>query len=110
MQLRNNLANLQAWAAGQSLPVQLDAQAKANELKGQIDSILNPFNSELDTGVANTKPTTTDQRRSTAADLAQQGTAASSPFDFTSQVPAAFQGQPVSGELPIFTTPRKKTT
>lgn len=106
---RNNLANLQAWAASQSLPVQLDAAAEAQRIQDEISALVGGFNTQLDTGIAGVQPLSIDARKQKAASLAQQGTAAANPFDFSTDMPIGFQDTgPAPGGLPIFTIPRKK--
>lgn len=106
---RNRLAALDASIASANLPQRIDIENEKRAIHDQVAGILGQYNSELNSGAAAINPSSTDARRATAAGLSTAGVSATSPFDFTSATPAQFQGSAPTSDLPLYTTPRKKT-
>lgn len=106
---QNQLSQLDAWAADKSLPERIQVEQEKANIQAQVQQALAQYGPQLQQGVAGVTPTSVEQNRTTALGLSQAGTAATSPFDFTSQVPAQLQNTgPFGGNLPLFTAPRKK--
>jgi hypothetical protein len=112
---RDQLAALDAWAADRSLPERIAVEQEKAKIQDQINATLSQYGDQLNTGVAGVQPTSLEQRRGTANQLAGAGTVSTSPFEFASQVPYQFQtgqpaqpGSPLGGMLPLITLPRKK--
>jgi hypothetical protein len=104
----DKLSALDAWAADRSLPERIQVEKEKARIQAQIQSALGKYNEQLSSGMGGIRPASVEQRRGTAAGLANAGTAATNPFDFMSQAPAGFQGGPVSGNLPLFLAPRRR--
>jgi hypothetical protein len=107
---RNKLASLDAAIAGANLPQRIAIEQEKNQVRAQVAGILGRYDAELNQGVAGIHPTSTDERRATAAGQATAGFAATNPFDFSTSAPAQFQGTgPFASDLPLFAAPRKRT-
>lgn len=106
-QARDKLAALDAWAADKSLPERIQIEQEKAAIQNQIQDALSKYNDQLG-GWKNVKPTSLDERRATANDLANQGTVAANPFDFNANTPLQFQNSPFSSNLPLFLNPSTK--
>jgi hypothetical protein len=104
---RDKLTALDQWGADRSLPERIQVEQEKARIKSQIEDALSQQNQDLQ-GYKNVKPTSANERRATAAELANAGQAAVNPFEFSDQTPVQFQNQPFSGNLPLFTLPTKK--
>lgn len=108
---RNKLAALDASMVSANMPQRFAIDAEKNSIQNQVAGILGQYDAELQQGAASIAPTTADQRRMTAFDLANKGVAANNPFDFTSEVPAQFQNSgPFASDIPLFSYNRRKTS
>ncbi len=106
---RNRLAQLDAAMMEADLPSRIDIEREKEAIKAEAIGILGQFDQQLSQGVAGINPTSTEDRRRTAADLATRGVAAANPFDFTTEAPAMFQGSGgFSSGLPLFTLNRSR--
>jgi hypothetical protein len=108
---RNKLAQLDADMANASLPDKIDIEQRKNDIKGQVLNTLSQYDQKLASGASAVNPSSTDDRRRTATELANSGVAATNPFDVTTQIPTQLQNTgPFSGTMPLFTLPRRKET
>lgn len=106
---RNQLASLDAQIAGQSLPNRIAIEQEKNSIMQAVSGILSQYDAQLQQGNDAIKATSVDQRRLAAQDLATKGTAATNPFDFTTDVPVDYQNTgPFNSDLPIFSYRGKK--
>jgi hypothetical protein len=107
---RNAFASLDAQMAQASLPERIAIEQEKESIRQQILGKLQVFDQQLTSGVAGIAPTSVDQRRTSAAELARAGTdLGSDAFQYSTDVPAQFQGTgPFSSELPLFTMPRRR--
>jgi hypothetical protein len=107
---RNRLASLDAAMADANVPTRIQLEQEKEAIKQETLGILSQYDQQLAQGSAGVNPTSTEDRRRTAADLATRGVAASNPFDFTAQAPAQFQNTgPFASELPLFSLrPRRQ--
>jgi hypothetical protein len=107
---RNRLAELDAAMAEADVPTRVAIEQEKEAIKAEAISTLSQFDQQLSQGASGVQATSSDDRRRTAADLANRGTASSKQFDFTSQMPAQFQNTgPFASELPLFTLRRPRT-
>ena len=106
--VRAELAKLDAWAVGKSLPERIAVEQEKNRIQAELQARFDPVYGRLSGGAGAVNPTSVDQRRATAAELANMGTAATSPFDFMQEAPTQFQNNPFSGNPALFLAPRKK--
>lgn len=110
LEARERLAQLDADMANASLPERINIEAERAAIETAVRNILTQHDAGFNQGDAAIAPTSVEARRAQAASLANAGTAATSPFDFSATPPAQFQGTgPFAAELPLFTQPRKKT-
>jgi hypothetical protein len=102
---QKQIAGINAFAANASLPDRLAAQQEVDRIKGETMSKLQAHDAQF----SNLKQAQNrDQIRTEAGRLANEGVASTTPFQFTTQAPATFQGQaPAGGSLPIFTYKNK---
>lgn len=108
---RNELAKLDAALAEADAPTRIAIEQEKAAIEAEVRGILSQFDPTLQQGVAGITPTSLEQRQAQAAQMAQAGQGATNPFEFTNQVPAAFQGtSQFAGGLPLFTLPRRRET
>lgn len=102
-QARNALAALDAAMLEADLPTRIQIEQEKEAIKAEALQILGQFDQEL--ARANTiAPSSVDERRRTAAELATAGVASANPYEFSTQAPAQFQNTgPFASELPLFT-------
>jgi hypothetical protein len=101
---RNGLAALDAAMIEADAPTRVQLEQEKNRIKQDALTILGQYDQTLTQGMQGIDPTSTDDRRRTAADLANRGVAAANPFSFSAQAPAQFAGTgPFASELPLFT-------
>lgn len=106
---RNQLASLDAQIANASLPDRINIEASKEQVRQDALGRLQQYDQLLSEQVGGIKATDGDARRSKALELANAGTAPESAFNYTTEVPAQFQGTgPFASELPIFTFGAKK--
>lgn len=105
---RNQLASLDAAIAGASLPDRINIEQEKQRIQSEVEAALGQYDSQLSGGLAGVAPLGGEQRRAKATQLANAGTAAAAPFQYSATVPAQFQGTgPFASELPIFTNRRR---
>jgi hypothetical protein len=108
-QANQSLAALDGQMATAGIGDRINLEAEKQNIKSQALAQLRQYDEMLANGVAGQHPATVDQNRDAAGQLAQNGTAATNPFQFTDQAPAQFQNTgPFSGNLPLFTFGRNK--
>jgi hypothetical protein len=105
----SKMVSLNAMAADASLPDRIAIEQEKNRIRSEAMAKLQQYDSLLSTQA---KETSADTRRGEANRLSSLGTASTNPFQFTSEVPAQFQGQqsPAGSSLPIYTYGRNKRT
>ena len=109
LQARNQLAALDAAMAEANITERFQIEQEKEAIRSQVSGILSQFDPTLQQGVAGVQPTSQQARQQTAFGLANAGQGATNPFDFTTQVPAAFQNMGGSSSgLPIYTLPRRR--
>lgn len=109
VEARNQLAQLDADMANANLPQRIAIEQERANIEGAVSNILSQYDAELQQGAGSIKPTSTDQRRATAQDLAYKGVAATNPFDVTTEVPAQFANTgPFASDIPLFSYRGKK--
>jgi hypothetical protein len=101
---RNRLAQLDASMVEADVPTRVAIEQEKNAIKQEALTILGQFDQQLAEGAGGVRATGVDERRRTAADLANRGVAAANPFNFTSEAPTQLQNTgPFSSGLPLFT-------
>jgi len=106
---RNSLAALDAQMAGKSMPQRIAIEQEKNSIMNAVNGIISQYDAQLQSGNDAIKASSVDQRRLTAQDLATKGTAATNPFDFSTDVPVEYQNTgPFNSDLPIFSYRGKK--
>lgn len=107
---RNKLAQLDAAMVEADVPTRVAIEQEKNAIKQEALGILSRYDQQLSEGAAGVQATGIDERRRTAADLANRGVAAANPFDFTASTPAQFAGTgPFASELPLFLRRSRET-
>lgn len=109
---------IKANMAFYSLPDQINAQAQIAQIQSDTTAKLAAVGQTLQTGAGGVaglndiNPSSESDRAGAAQNLANAGTAATNPYQLTTQAPAAFQdgSLPAGADLPIFTIPRNKQT
>lgn len=109
---RDSLAQLDAAMAQASLPERIQIEQEKQQIQNQVAGVLSQYDAELAQGAAGIAPTSIEDRRRTAAGLANAGVATENPFDFSTQFPVQLQntGPASSSGLPLFVSPRKRTS
>jgi len=108
---RQQLASLDAAMADANLTERIQIEQEKEQIRNQVSSVLSDYDDELSRGVGEVKPTSAMDRQRTAFDLFNRGRAPTNPFKFSTSTPAQFQNTgPFSGTLPLFLSPRRKTT
>ena len=104
----NEFAQLNAAAAGASLPDRIAIDQEKEAIRQKVITALQSYDQKLNSGVAAINPTTIDQRRAEANKLRDAGTnLGADMFNFTSEAPLQMGGvAPAGGGLPIYTMPR----
>lgn len=103
------LAALNQQAAYASIPDRVQIDQQIAQIKAQAMSALSAYDAELSSGIAGQPSQTTDQTQAAANQLRTAGVASSTPFDYTTDVPAQLQGTgPFASSLPIFISPNAK--
>lgn len=106
---RNSLAALDAAMVEADVPTRVQIEQEKNRIKQEALTILSQYDQQLAQGAQGVQATGVDERRRTAADLANRGVASANPFEFNTQAPAAFAGTgPFASELPLFMLPRSR--
>lgn len=97
------LARLNAAAQSASLPDRIAIEQEKARIRSDAMSRLAAFDATLNEGIAKNRPSDANAIRAEAQRLLTAGTAPENSFDFTSSIPAAFQGTgPFASPLPIF--------
>lgn len=105
---QTKLADLDSQLINASLPDRINIEAEKQKIRDNALATLGQYDSSLTSGVAGVTPATADANRLSAQQLSVAGTPVNNPFDFTSAVPAQFQGTgQFASDLPIFTYPYK---
>ncbi len=108
-QARNAFANLDAQIANASLPDRIAIEQEKENIRNRVLGHLQQYDQQLTSGLSGIAPTSIEQRRTTATELANKGVAPEDSFTYTDEAPAQFQGSgPFPSELPIFTIPRRR--
>ena len=103
----DKLAQLNAAAQGASLPDRIAIEQEKTRIRNDALARLSAFDATLTNGINSNRPASVETNRAEAQRLLTAGTAPENTFDFTSSIPAAFQGTgPFASALPIFTTNR----
>lgn len=104
----NEFAQLNAAAAGASLPDRIAIDQEKEAIRQKVIAALQSYDQTLNSGIAGIKPTTIEQRRAEANRLRDAGTnLGADMFNFTSEAPLQMGGvAPAGGGLPIYTMPR----
>lgn len=106
---QNALASLNQAAANASLPDRIDIEVEKQRIRNEALGKLQAFDTQLNTGVANIKPSDQMTNMTKAAQMDTAGTAADDAFNFSSSIPAQFQGTgPFASDLPLFQYPNGK--
>ena len=108
-QARQSLAAIEAEMEAASLPDRIDLEQAKERVKSDALDKLAFLDQKLGS-VNAVAPTSLEQRRAEALGLASAGEAPEESFNFTTQVPAQFQGSGLPSEFPIFGVPRSKRT
>lgn len=102
------LAQLNAAAQSASLPDRIAIEQEKVRIRNEALSRLTVFDATLNSGIAGTTPASADTNRIEAQRLLTAGTAPENSFNYTSSIPAQFQGSgPFASALPIFTGKRR---
>lgn len=106
---RDKLAALDAAMAEANVPDKINIQQEKDKIKAQVVDALQQYDDLLSQKTEAINPTSIEDRRGQAFNLANAGTAPENAFSYTSQVPAQFANSgPFSSELPIFRKPPTK--
>lgn len=98
------LGDLNAKAASANLPDRIEIESEKNRIRAEAMAKLQAFDGELAAGQAANKPITQDAAMAQAFQMSNAGTAATNPFQFSTDVPTQLQGTgPFASELPLFT-------
>jgi hypothetical protein len=91
------------------VPTRVAIEQQKEAIKAEALGILSQYDQQLAQGAAGVAPTSSDERRRTAAGLATAGVAADNPFDFTTEAPTQFAGTgPFASDLPLFMMNRRR--
>ena len=108
---QSKFAELDAAMVNAGIPDRIAIEQEKERVRQEILGVLNGFDAELSQGRESAKPVTPEFIRSEANRLATTGAAADNPFNFSTNVPAQFQGTgPFASSLPIFTFGRGRRT
>lgn len=100
------IAALNDKAASSSLPDRIDIESEKARIKGEALASLSKFDGQLVAAKQKNAPSSVDQNRISAEALRTAGTAATTPFEYTSQMPAQFAGTgPFASDLPLYALP-----
>ena len=107
---RQSFAELDAQIANASLPDRIAIEQEKEAIRGQVLGQLQQYDQLLSSETAKIAPTSLEQRRTKAAELARAGTdLGANAFNYSTETPLEFQNTgPFASELPIFTAPRRK--
>lgn len=104
------LGDLDAQIAGANLPNRIALQQQQDQVRQNALGQLQQYDQALNSGSAGIQASSADDRRASAAGLANAGQAADTAFNYSTQAPATFQGTgPVASDIPLFSTLAKKT-
>ncbi len=111
-QARSAFAALDAEMQQASLPERIAIEQEKESIRQEILSKLQAFDQKLTEGVGRIAPTSVEDRRIRAAEMARAGTdLGAGAFQYNTEVPAQFQGTgPFSSEIPLFSLPRGRRT
>lgn len=108
---QQKIGALKTSMAYASLPDSINLQQEIESIRSNALAQLGQYDPQLTNGVASQHPMDQATRQGNAATLANAGTAAATPYNYTSDVPAQFQGTgPFASDLPLFTLPKSKQT
>lgn len=101
---QDSLSALDVAMQNASLPERIAIEQEKQRIRNEAMAELAQYDKLLAEQRATVKPMSAEQRRAEATNLRVAGTVPANDFNFTSEVPAQFQGTgPFSSELPIFT-------
>ena len=105
---RQQLANLNYYAASASVPDRVDIEHQIAQVKQQAIDALSQYDGTLAQGTAGQPANSAAQTRAAAQGLLTAGVAPENQFNYTTSAPAQFQntGQ-FASDLPIFVAPNK---
>lgn len=105
---RDRLAQLDAAIGEADLPDRIAIEQEKANIKSQTLDRLSQYDRLLQESVASINPTSIEDRRARAAQMANEGIAASDAYQYTDAVHAEFANTgPFPSELPIFQLPRR---
>lgn len=109
VQARQAFGALQGAMAGASLGDRINIEKEIEAVRQNAVNQLQQYDSMIAEGKAAAVPTTAEQRRSKALEMANAGQAPENAFSFMSSAPAQLRASgPFSSSLPLFTLPRTK--
>lgn len=106
---QTKLAALDAQIANANLPNRIAIDQEKNSIRADALGKLQAFDQTLNSGLAGITPSSVDQNRIQANQMALAGQAPANAFNFTTQAPAQLQGTgPSPSPLPLFSLPKGK--
>lgn len=106
---QSKLAALDAQIANANLPNRIAIDQEKERVRTDALGKLQAFDQQLQQGIAGINPSSMDQNRIQANQMAQAGQAPADAFNFTSQIPGQFQNTgPSPAPLPLFSLPKGK--
>lgn len=107
---RQQLASLDAAIAGASLPERINIEQEKQRIQSEAEQALSQYDTQLSQGIGGIQAAGTDKNREKAFQLANAGTAAASPFQYTTSAPGQFNNTgPFNSELPLFSNRTRRT-
>lgn len=105
---RASIVALNAEMAGASVPDRIAVEQEIARLKNGLVSKLQAYDAQLAAAPSSIKANAPEDRRAEAQRLAGLGTAATNPFEFTTEAPVQMQGGANPSNMPLFTLNRNK--